>query len=77
MNERASYYSGSSAISHSRRKQLRRLEGKRDRKTTRQVCAAKLLRCIVLDPDGKNIEAVLRRRSQFTSEPARHFPRKA
>jgi hypothetical protein len=29
----------------------------------------------VLDPDGKNIEAVLRRRSQFTSEPARYFPR--
>jgi hypothetical protein len=25
----------------------------------------------VLDPDGKNIEAVLRRRSQFTPEPAR------
>jgi hypothetical protein len=29
----------------------------------------------LLDPDGKNIDAVLRRRSQFTPEPARYFLR--
>jgi hypothetical protein len=55
MNERAWYYSGSSAISHSRRKQLRRLEGKRNRKPPARPARPNYSAALCSIPDVKNI----------------------
>ena len=72
MNACASHYSGCSAISHPR--SLRSFAGWRASGAENHAPGLRgpnYYAAFVLGPDGKNIEAVLRRRSQFTPEPAR------